>query len=195
MTFAAISARNRKMVTTLSGYSSKLSGPVLRPLTTSPYVLEFERIDMAGIAAFPRLAEIIDVYSELSSTGLPARVDPTRIPRPLMPYLLLLELEPDTLRTRLAGEMVCANHGGELRGRTVHEIFGKGDADAMFAEACNIAASGEPTLTRRAFSGMSGQRVSYVRLSLPLSTDGKRVDRIMNVVDPDSFVSEHHPKY
>ena len=112
-----------------------------------------------------------------------------------MPYLLLLDMETETLRTRLAGEMVCANHGGELRGRTVHEIFGREDADAMFEEACQIAVNRQPTLTRRAFSGMSGQRVSYVRLTLPLSTNGAHVDRIMNVVDPDSFESEYHPSY
>jgi len=50
-----------------------------------------------------------------------------------------------------------------------------------------------PDLIQRLFVDPRGLRWSYVRLYLPLSSDGATVDRFATVIDPASFGSVAEP--
>ena len=58
----------------------------------------------------------------------------------------------------------------------------------MVRAALNAAASRrEPDLVRRHWVDPRSVRWAYVRLYLPLSSDGASVDRFATVIDPASF--------
>lgn len=143
-------------------------------------------IDISESPNYPLLNEMIEHWKERSRAGLPSRIEPFDIPRALMPYVMLLDLEdePLRLRVRLAGTEVCAKHGGELKNKTTDDFFLPDDADTVIRAALQAAETRQPSLARRDYIGLDDRMWGYVRVILPLSSDGTRVDRFFKAVEP-----------
>ncbi|SMF62919.1 PAS domain-containing protein [Tistlia consotensis] len=122
--------------------------------------------------------------------GLPARLDPVELPRPILSGVLLFDLEraPLQLRVRLAGTAVCDKHGGELRGRTPEEFLEPDDACLLHETALAIARSRRPSLVKRSYVAIGEWLWNYTRLILPLARkDGVTVDSFFLAVDPSTL--------
>ncbi len=134
------------------------------------------------------LHAVTQVWRRLALDHLPARIDPLDIPKPLLPYILILDysVEPEDILARLAGTAVCENHGGELRGRSIFDVFEPKDAQLVLDSLKGVLARRGPTLARREFVSLDNTTLSYVRLILPLSSDGVTIDRFFNAVEPSS---------
>ena len=146
-------------------------------------------MDLADSSKFPLLDRMYRFWQGASADGLPERIEPFDIPPRLMPYIMLLELEDEgpRLRVRLAGTEVCAKHGGELRGKTTDDFFLPDDATTVVDAALQSAETRQPTLARREYIGLDDRIWGYVRLILPLSSDGQRVDRFFKAVEPSTL--------
>lgn len=161
---------------------------------------EHVEIPLAGIAAFPVLAECLAAWRRLAEAsrpeaGLPAAIDPLDFPRAAIRGLNLFEHDPanDDWRIRVVGSLVTDHVGIELRGTGLGENFTVQDREAVRAAFRAAAQRRAPDLIRRMFVDPRGLRWSYVRLYLPLSSDGVTVDRFATVIDPASFGSVTGP--
>ncbi|WP_417516480.1 PAS domain-containing protein [Minwuia sp.] len=143
-------------------------------------------IDLSEIGQYPMLKAMVDFWQQASGESLPRRIEPFDVPKKLMPYVMLLDLEtePECLRVRLAGTEVCAKHGGELRSKTTNDFFLEDDAQAVVDAAKLAASTRKPTLARREYVGLDDRMWGYVRLILPLSSDGVKVDRFFKAIEP-----------
>jgi len=149
-----------------------------------------EELPLSRASDFPAIAAALAAWRASGGDPFPARIDPLTLPRSLLPYVLLLDLElrpRPTLRVRLAGTAVCDWHGYELRGRTAHELFDGRASEAIVAGALAVAASGRPTLARRSLLFESGCLRRYTRLMAPLSRHGQAADGFFKVFDPTSL--------
>lgn len=149
-------------------------------------------IALDEIGQFPDLATALAAWQSSGGDRLPASVDPLALPRQLLPFVMLLDLQenpaasdpPYCLRVRLAGTYICDKYGSEMRGRTTDDFFAPTDARHVVEAALQVAQFGLPSLAERQYVNLDGGIWSYVRLIAPLSRDGKRVDSFFKVLDP-----------
>ena len=155
-----------------------------------------EELPLAQLFAFPNLWEAHNLWDEMSSERIPDTLDPAKLPRALLPYLMVIDIdaEEQALRIRLAGTRLCDEYRTELRGLTADDIFEPQDAMAITATGLQVAKSGEPSLARKSCITISERRWSYARLVLPLSSDGVKIDRLMELIDPSTLVYVENPR-
>ena len=151
-----------------------------------------EELSLSDLESYPLLAACHRVWHASGDAGaLPNRIDPLDLPREVLPTVMMLDLEADDesaqLRVRLAGTEVCAKHGGELKGKTTDDFFKPEDASAVVSSALAIARSRTPSLARRSYVSLNRRNWRYVRLIMPLSRNGERVDSFFKVADPGSM--------
>lgn len=153
-----------------------------------------EELPLDALTSYPLLQAVVTAWQEgCDGDRLPARLDPIKLPRPILPFVMLLELEQPAeqsplLRIRLAGTEVCAKHGREMRGLTTDDFFRPEDAQAVVAAALEVAHRRQPSLARRHYITINDRVWSYVRLILPLSQDGSRVDSFFKVAEPEGMI-------
>jgi hypothetical protein len=152
-------------------------------------VRQHRDIPLTEIGQYPNLADALQSWQQSEGQRAPRGVDPVAMPKVLLPYVMLLDLEenPDRLRVRLAGTYVCQKYGGELRGRTTDDFFSAADARHVVNSALTVARLGIPSLAERTYVNLEGGLWSYVRLIAPLSRSGTKIDSFFKVLDPNSL--------
>ncbi|MDY0871096.1 PAS domain-containing protein [Dongia rigui] len=152
-------------------------------------VRQHRDIPLTEIGRYPDLADALQAWQQSDGRRAPRSIDPGAMPKALLPYVMLLDLEenPDRLRVRLAGTHVCQKYGGELRGRTTDDFFSPTDARHVVNAALTVAQLGIPSLAERTYVNLDGGLWSYVRLIAPLSRNGTRIDSFFKVLDPSSL--------
>lgn len=150
---------------------------------------EHVELPLDSIGTFPVLAECLDVWRRHAADRLPATVDPVEYPRAAIRGLNLFEHDPatDDWRVRVVGSLVTDHVGAELKGTGLVQAFSETDRQAVREAIRRAADRRQPDLMRRTFQDPRGLRWAYVRLFLPLSSDGATVDRFATVIDPASF--------
>ncbi len=78
-------------------------------------------------------------------------------------------------------------HGREMRGTGLAEGFATEDLEKVRQGIERTMARGEPELMRREFQDPQGHMWSFVRLLLPLSSDGVERDRYAMIIDPETY--------
>lgn len=154
-----------------------------------PFPGEHVELSLDRIDDYPLLAECLAVWRSLTADGLPSAIDPLQFPRTAIRGLNLFEYDAasDDWRIRVVGSLVTDHVGGELRGTGLVENFADDDREAVRAAFRAAASRRRPDLLHRSFIDPRGIRWAYVRLFLPLSSDGQAVDRFATVIDPASF--------
>jgi hypothetical protein len=123
--------------------------------------------------------------SKCRGEQLPARkdIDPLDFPWALgLVCLLDVGRYPLTFRYRLDGTTIAERYGADLTGRTIDEVKPEFHAALLRKHFTEVAESGRPTLYRISLR-YGGHARTYMRLALPLASDGKTVDMIMTVSD------------
>lgn len=146
-------------------------------------------IPLANIMQYPDLARALQAWRQCDGMRAPHSVDPLLLPRSLLPYVMLLDLEenPNRLRVRLAGTYVCEKYGAELRGMTTADFFSPQDERHVVDTALTVARFGIPSLAERHYVNLDGELWSYVRLIAPLSRKGQKIDSFFKVLDPSTL--------
>ena len=155
-------------------------------------VRQHRDIPLTEIGNYPALADALQAWQQATGGRAPRAIDPTALPKILLPYVMLLDLErdPDRLRVRLAGTFVCQKYGAELKGRTTDDFFSAADARHVVQSALDVARLGIPSLAERTYVNMAGGLWSYVRLIAPLSRSGTEIDGFFKVMDPSSLINQ-----
>ena len=137
----------------------------------------------------PKLRELYDFWErKRAGRFAPTRadIDPVELPRELIGSVFVYavqrerpEAPPTTYLLKLFGTNLVDLVGRDLTGLTFDEIFVGPQRDAIRREYDHVATTGEPLCAVRD-SGWSGRDYRrYHRLLLPLSEDGRTVDRLM----------------
>lgn len=141
------------------------------------------------------LVVLFDYWRKLdrvSGLPAPAAVDPVQMPRSVLPYCMLIDVEwqaagypgPFRLRFRLAGTAVVANRTGltprDPTGWYLDEAeFREGQTRPLHIYG-STAALGLPGYQRLTYASDHPRSTGfYHRLAMPLSADGKRVSRLL----------------
>ncbi len=161
----------------------------MTPANLAPIIRQHRDLPLTEIGLYPNLADALQAWQQSYGLRAPRGVDPLSMPKILLPYVMLLDLEesPDRLRVRLAGTYVCQKYGGELRGRTTDDFFSAADAKHVVKSALTVARLGIPSLAERTYVNLEGGLWSYVRLIVPLSRSGTKIDSFFKVLDPSSL--------
>ena len=157
-----------------------------RLLIKSIYPTRDEALPMDAVSDYPILSEVHKAWSDLSDAGPPSQVNPEDFPRRTLSHLMLVDIDfeaPNAL-VRLAGTKVCELYGGEMRGVSVYDFFGREDAEIVLGHLMDVANKGEPTLAKRAYVSVSERPWRYTRLLLPYRPVDGRCTRIVKVVEP-----------
>lgn len=116
---------------------------------------------------------------------LPGRrdIDPVDFPWALgLVCLLDVTYEPLRFRYRLDGSLIADRHGQDFTGRTTDEVRPSSYAQLLRRHFSEVANTRRPSAYRIVIhNGMFGE--AYVRLALPLATDGATVDMILTMSD------------
>lgn len=132
----------------------------------------------------PKLCAAYDYWNGLrGERAMPSREDV----RPedmvgLLGSAMLVDVtyDPPDLRYRLFGSEVAVAHGADFTGRSIKEINPEGFNDLIWRQYMEVVASREPRVHKVIYE--TETKVSnYERITLPLSSDGKRVDMLLAV--------------
>jgi hypothetical protein len=123
--------------------------------------------------------------------AMPSRADfdPLDIPR-LLPNLILFDVEPGTrrLKARLVGTQVVATYGIDYTGRYLDEIDFGAHRDDILRDYYRCLDTAAPCLTQSSFWSDRGLTYSMQRLILPLSDDGRTVNKLLACLAFDRVV-------
>ena len=149
-----------------------------------------EELPLAQLFAFPNLWEAHNLWDELSVAKLPDALDVAKLPHAVTPYIMVMDIDAQAqlLRIRHAGSRLCDEYRADLCGLTADDIFESHDAMAVTAAGLQMAMSGEPSLARKSSISIAECRWSYTQLVLPLSSDGAKIDRLIQLIDPSTLV-------
>ena len=137
----------------------------------------------ATVISDPRLITLLNYWQSLKNGNpLPSRhgLDPARLPADLVPHFFLYDVthQPLDYRMRLAGSMLCATVGYEMRGKTFDEIHPADKAAAIRREFDHAVHTGQPHYAERSARWLPDRDLSYHRLLLPFADDGLIVDSL-----------------
>jgi len=131
----------------------------------------------------PQLRSLLDYWNRKRGRRLFIRrseLEPREIVS-LLPLIFMLDVQndPRRYRIRLMGTEVVQRFGGEYTGRYLDELdFGATKAQVL-VDYGRVADSVEPQLAFSEYAQQGRGRIQVERLALPMSTDGRHVDRVL----------------
>ncbi|MCR9071383.1 MAG: PAS domain-containing protein [Alphaproteobacteria bacterium] len=141
------------------------------------------------IVRFPLLAECLEYWKAVSGEGLPQTIDPLQLPRGLIKGVSLVDWsdERGDWVLRLSSSLIDETHGRPMKGSTFADAFKPNALAEVHAQMRLLMERGAPDLARREFLDPKSRVWSFVRLFLPLSSNGIARDRYCLVMDPETF--------
>ena len=132
----------------------------------------------------PKLRAAYDYWCERRGTrAMPSRGDirPEDMVGVLGSAMLVdVTYDPPDLRYRLFGSDIALAHGADFTGRSVKDIEPEGFNDLIWRQYMEVVASREPRVHKVIYE--TATKVSnYERITLPLSSQGERVDMLLAV--------------
>lgn len=152
-------------------------------MTPKPSAVRAVELDV-DCGRYPEIAEVLAYWrAKKGDREFPARsdIDPLEFPRAL-PRVMMAEVtyHPLEFRYRVAGTGLFAMHGQELTGKLARELqppeFG-----ALIQRHYSEAVARRAPLLHVIELTLDYLTTSYARLILPLSNDGKVIDRLITV--------------
>ncbi|WPZ33822.1 hypothetical protein T8K17_21605 [Thalassobaculum sp. OXR-137] len=144
---------------------------------------------LEAVEGYPILAQCLSVWRRDAVDRLPVTVDPVEMPVEAIKGISLIEWDPQIgdWVVRLSATLMDQGHGRSMTGVRMLETYRDEEYAGVSERLQTIMDSGEPDLARREFVGSRNRRWAYVRLILPLSSDGVKRDRYCLIYDPATF--------
>lgn len=146
-------------------------------------------IPIEKIDDYPILAKCLQAWRSTVTDRLPQTIDPLDMPTAAIKGISLADWSSahgDWI-LRLSSTLIDETHGRSMRGTTFSEAFKPQELAKVHARVDAILKRGEPDLAQHAFYDTNDRSWSFVRLILPLSSDGVTRDRYCLAYDPATF--------
>jgi hypothetical protein len=143
------------------------------------------------IARDPTLTAILDYWPSQSRAGAlprPRDIDLVLLPPNVLPYLTLLDVVDGgaAFNIRLVGSANVSAAGGDFTGKRLDTVM-SGDLLAATLERYRAAVtSRRPVLGYAEYAMPDGSSVRNLLMTLPMSSDGVAIDRLLSVFRPRS---------
>jgi hypothetical protein len=110
-----------------------------------------------------------------------ADIDPTDMPKGLLPCVCLVDVVPDARRYvyRLVGTADVEVRGSDPTGKSVLEGFFGPSIDDVLSNYDRVVASKAPHIDPQHFTATTGRYVTEETIFLPLSDDGQHVNIVL----------------
>lgn len=174
--------------------ASQRYGTSLMPLhNPSERLLTMPRLHvpvaLEDIDGYPTLARCLAVWRKHSADRLPATIDPVEMPVEAIKGISLVDWDPkiEDWVIRLSATLMDQGHGRSMTGTRMLDIYRDEEYAGVRERLQTTLEAGEPSLARHEFVGSRNRRWAYMRLILPLSSDGTKRDRYCLIYDPPSF--------
>jgi len=135
--------------------------------------------------------QLFDYWRSKTSAGrLPARkdIDPIDIPS-LLPWLTLIEVDwsqgAPRFRIRLVGTGVVNRFGRDATGLWFEDAYQADVYQTQMDYYTQVATDGMPSLTQPIPPIKEREFIKCLRLVVPLSADGERVDQLISILSFD----------
>lgn len=141
-----------------------------------------EELPLAALS-HPRLTGLYRFWNaRRGARAMPCRAD--FLPEDMLPflgYIILIDVEetPRRFRFRLVGTEIVQSYGFEVTGKYTDAVQPPSYRDMIERHYAQAAALARPVAHRMSFTESPGRIHELVRLSLPLSDDGARVNMLM----------------
>jgi len=141
------------------------------------------------VADYPLLEACLRVWEASRTDRLPSTIDPLDLPPKAIRGVSLMQWDEAAgdWAFRLSCTLIDDGHGRTMKGSTLADGFSADEVGKVRAQIEAVVAAGEPDLMRREYVDPQGRIWAFVRLLLPLSSDGVKRDGYVLVIDPDSF--------
>jgi hypothetical protein len=108
-------------------------------------------------------------------------IDPLDLPLPMLPHVLLIEVEHDPLdfRYRLAGTAADTIHGQSLKGVRISELRPETFARTLHDDLARMADDLAPQFLELSYTNREGKTRRYRVLRLPLCDDAGRMAMVL----------------
>lgn len=145
--------------------------------------------DAPDARSHPHLAALLDYWLSIEPPGrLPGRqhLDPLDLPRPLLPWLYLLDVVPRQdgaphFRFRLIGTALVEKFERDSTGRRFDELYEPEAVRRMEVGLRRAIAEGRPVAAERSMPVRGREFLRFKRLICPLAADGETVDMTIGV--------------
>ena len=146
-------------------------------------------VALEDIDGYPTLARCLAVWRKHSADRLPATIDPVEMPVEAIKGISLVDWDPkiEDWVIRLSATLMDQGHGRSMTGTRMLDIYRDEEYAGVRERLQTTLEAGEPSLARHEFVGSRNRRWAYMRLILPLSSDGTKRDRYCLIYDPASF--------
>ncbi len=138
-----------------------------------------------------KLAAVLEYWRQRATERTlprPRDIDPTELPPAALPFFTILDVIEGgrTFRIRLVGTANVSAAGRDFTGRDITESMSGGVLTAALERFRATIAHRRPVLGYAEFATRDGSIVKNLILTLPLSSDGHAVDRLLSVFAPKS---------
>ena len=134
--------------------------------------------------ADPRLHKLYAYWqAKRGARAMPARrdIDPTELV-PLLPHLMMVDVEEGPrFRYRLFGTAVSEAFGSDPTGRFIDEVMVGAYKAFLLGLYNDLLVSKKPVYSTSIYGGERHGQLWTQRLMLPLSSDGKTVDKVIAI--------------
>ena len=142
-----------------------------------------EELPLAVVGQHPRLDGLYRYWTgKLGGRRMPARRElPPEEMREFLGYIVLIDVtpEPRRFRFRLVGTEISSAYGRDMTGLYVDDLVTSAYREMLQDHYSRATDAGQPVLHRLTFVEWPGKVHELVRLTLPLSDDGKIVNMLM----------------
>ena len=180
------------------GSPAARSGATVPPTAAAPARLPSRYRDLAELRDLLPDGIITQVFDHWLAVRGEAVAPPRRAITPdaivrSLPYLFINEHCPaatagdrDDYTVRLAGTALRSLYGRDVTGCRISGLFAGSMAADALAEHDAVRMTAMPHLLTARFPNHHGSVVEYVRLLMPLSDDGRQVNRLLGVFQVDT---------
>ncbi|WP_373085340.1 PAS domain-containing protein [Sneathiella sp.] len=132
----------------------------------------------------PCLIDLVNYWKKMKTTsGIPLRsqFNPVDIPQCLR-HVVLIDVIPSNPRfyIRLAGSAAVSVYTFSVPGKYVEDLLAEKDLAEVIPQYEHSLTHHVPTYLDSTLTVPSGKRLHYERVVLPLSSDGKHADKLLN---------------
>ena len=153
-------------------------------------------LNLQAIDDYPLLKSCLALWETArGEDALPVAIDVADLPDSIIDYSMILDYLPEDgdAYVRMVGNYIGERATFQAEGMCMRAFFDDRDAAIIADSLARIAENRRPSLAKRTHVPIAGEQLSYTRLILPLSANGRSVTGFFKTIEPGSLAASPGP--